>query len=292
MNFDYSDKIKEYQQRLQEFMDSYIYPLEEAYETWNLDPENLWTSWPEIEALKEKAKQAGLWNLFLPLDYGELSPGLTNLEYAPLAEMMGRVLWSSEVFNCSAPDTGNMEVLAKYGTKAQQEQWLTPLMNGEIRSSFLMTEPDVASSDATNIETSIVRQGEEYAINGRKWWSSGAMDPNCEIFIVMGKTDREADRHRQQSMILVPKNTPGVEIVRPGRIRHGRGIGKRPHMALGFSRIPLINRAGSLERVRGGGRRSDGRGVLGGPGEVHRGRGVGRPGDAHDLKPPEGVRNG
>jgi acyl-CoA dehydrogenase len=215
MNFDYSDKIKEHQKRLQNFMDRYIYPLEEAFEIWNLNPENLWTTWPEMEGLKERARQAGLWNLFLPLEYKELSPGLTNLEYAPLAEMMGRVLWSSEVFNCSAPDTGNMEVLAKYGTKEQQERWLIPLMNGEIRSSFLMTEPDVASSDATNIETSIVRQGDEYVINGRKWWSSGAMDPNCEIFIVMGKTDREADRHRQQSMILVPKKTPGIEIVRP-----------------------------------------------------------------------------
>jgi acyl-CoA dehydrogenase len=155
-----------------------------------------------------------LWNLFLPEEYGDLSPGLTNLEYAPLAEMMGRNLWASEVFNCSAPDTGNMEVLAKYGNKAQQDKYLKPLLNGEIRSAFLMTEPDVASSDATNIETSIVADGDDYVINGRKWWSSGAMDPRCEIFIVMGKTDSGAERHRQQSMILVPKNTPGVEVIR------------------------------------------------------------------------------
>ena len=151
----------------------------------------------------------------MPEDYGELSPGLTNLEYAPLAEIMGRVPWSPEAFNCSAPDTGNMEVLAKYGTKAQQDRWLTKLMAGEIRSAFLMTEPLVASSDATNIETSIVREGDEYVINGRKWWSSGAMHPHCELFIVMGKTDFEADRHKQQSMILVPKDTPGVTILRP-----------------------------------------------------------------------------
>ena len=157
----------------------------------------------------------GPWNLFLPKDYGALSSGLTNLEYAPLAELMGRSKIASEVFNCSAPDTGNMEVFAKYGTPAQQEQWLKPLMNGEIRSAFLMTEPAVASSDATNIETSIVRDGDEYVINGRKWWSSGAMRPGCKVFIVMGKTDPTAQRHAQQSMIIVPRDTPGVEIVRP-----------------------------------------------------------------------------
>ena len=214
MNFDYSDKVKELQAKLGQFMDDHIYPIEHEYAEWVGDQNNLWQVWPGMDALKKKAKKAGLWNLFLPEDYGDFSPGLSNLEYAPLAEMMGRVLWSSEVFNCSAPDTGNMEVLAKYGTKAQQDKYLTPLMNGEIRSAFLMTEPDVASSDATNIETSIVADGDEYVINGRKWWSSGAMDPRCKVMIVMGKTDKEADRHRQQSMILVDRDTPGVEIVR------------------------------------------------------------------------------
>ncbi len=214
MNFDYTDKVKDLQKKLQDFMDAYIYPVEKEYEEWVNNPANVWQVWPGMDKLKEKARSAGLWNLFLPEDYGDLSPGLTNLEYAPLAEMMGRVGWVSEVFNCNAPDTGNMEVLAKYGTPAQQDRWLKPLMNGEIRSAFLMTEPDVASSDATNVSTSIVADGDEYVINGRKWWSSGAMDPRCEIMIVMGKTDTEADRHRQQSMILVPKNTPGVTVLR------------------------------------------------------------------------------
>ena len=168
-----------------------------------------------MEEWKVAAKNAGLWNLFLPKGYGVLSPGLTNLEYAPLAEIMGRSKGADEVFNCSAPDTGNMEVFAKYGTPEHQQEWLKPLMNGEIRSAFLMTEPEVASSDATNIQTSIIRDGDEYVINGRKWWSSGAMNPRCKVFIVMGKTDPTAPRHSQQSMIIVPKNSPGVEIVRP-----------------------------------------------------------------------------
>lgn len=214
MNFDFTDKVKDLQAKLGRFMDDYIYPVEKEYEEFVSNPENLWKVWPGMDGLKAKAKREGLWNLFLPEEYGDLGAGLTNLEYAPLAEMMGRVLWSSEVFNCAAPDTGNMEVLSKYGTKAHQDKYLTPLLNGEIRSAFLMTEPDVASSDATNIETSIVADGDEYVINGRKWWSSGIMDPRCEIMIVMGKTDKEAERHRQQSMILVPKNTPGVTVLR------------------------------------------------------------------------------
>jgi acyl-CoA dehydrogenase len=214
MNFDFTDKVKELQAKLGQFMDDYIYPVEEEYANFVGNPDNLWKVWPGMDGLKNKAKKAGLWNLFLPEDYGDLGAGLTNLEYAPLAEMMGRVLWSSEVFNCAAPDTGNMEVLSKYGSKEQQDKYLTPLLNGEIRSAFLMTEPDVASSDATNISTSIVADGDEYVINGRKWWSSGVMDPRCEIMIVMGKTDTEGERHRQQSMILVPKNTPGVTVVR------------------------------------------------------------------------------
>ena len=196
-------------------MNRYVIPFEKDYLEWVSDHNNLWKVWPEMEGLKQKAKKENLWNLFLPEEYGDLSPGLSNLEYAPLCEIMGRLPWSAEIFNCSAPDTGNMEVLAKYGTEAQQKKWLEPLMNGNIRSAFLMTEPAVASSDATNIETSIKADGDSYVINGRKWWSSGAMDPRCEVFIVMGKTDKNADRHAQQSMILVPKNTPGVEIIRP-----------------------------------------------------------------------------
>lgn len=215
MNFDYTDKVKKLQERLGRFMDLHIYPNEKEYREFVHNPNNAWKVWPGLEALKEAARAEDLWNLFLPKDYGNLSPGLTNLEYAPLAEMMGKVQWSSEVFNCAAPDTGNMEVLAKYGSPEHQERWLKPLMDGKIRSAFLMTEPAVASSDATNIETSIKAEGDEYVINGRKWWSSGAMDPRCEIFIVMGKTDPEADRYSQQSMVLIPKNTPGVKVIRP-----------------------------------------------------------------------------
>jgi acyl-CoA dehydrogenase len=215
MNFEYSEKSKELQQRLISFIEAHVLPLEQEYITFQSATKNNWTRFPKIEVLKQKAKDAGLWNLFLPKDYGDLSPGLSNLEYAPLAEIMGRKIWVSEIFNCAAPDTGNMEVLAKYGDKAQKEKWLTPLMNGEIRSAFLMTEPEVASSDATNIETSIVLEGDEYVINGRKWWSSGAMDPNCKVAIVMGKSDPNAARHQQQSMVLVPMNAPGLEVVRP-----------------------------------------------------------------------------
>ncbi|WP_378174697.1 acyl-CoA dehydrogenase family protein [Aquimarina sp. SS2-1] len=215
MNFEYSEKIIELQQKLTAFFEEHILPVEEEVNTFIYNPVNRWKPWPGMEDLKAKAKAAGLWNLFLPKSYGDLSPGLTNLEYAPLAEIMGRILWSSEIFNCSAPDTGNMEVLAKYGSPEQQQQWLDPLMNGEIRSAFLMTEPQVASSDATNIETSIVKDGDEYVINGTKWWSSGGMNPDCKIAIVMGKTDPDAPRHQQQSMVLVPMDTPGLKIIRP-----------------------------------------------------------------------------
>ena len=215
MNFEYSTKSIELQQRLRAFIEEHIVPVEAAYIAFQSDPKNMWQRFPQTEMLKQKAKEAGLWNLFLPNNYGDLSPGLTNLEYAPLAEIMGEKIWISEIFNCSAPDTGNMEVLAKYGNTAQKEKWLTPLMNGEIRSAFLMTEPEVASSDATNIETSIELDGDEYVINGRKWWSSGAMDPHCKVAIVMGKTDVNAARHEQQSMVLVSMDTPGLEIIRP-----------------------------------------------------------------------------
>jgi acyl-CoA dehydrogenase len=215
MNFDYSDKTKALQEQLTQFMDAHIYPVEKEVSAFYHNPKNAWQHWHGFEDLKKQARDAGLWNLFLPKSYGALSPGLTNLEYAPLAEIMGRLLWAPEIFNCSAPDTGNMEVLAKYGSPEQQKQWLTPLMNGEIRSAFLMTEPDVASSDATNIETSIRSEGDFYVLNGRKWWSSGAMNPHCKIAIVMGKTDTSAPRHIQQSQILVPLDTEGVKIVRP-----------------------------------------------------------------------------
>ena len=215
MNFNYTEKSLELQQKLTTFIDEHIVPIEQEYLAFQSDPKNLWKRFPKMEALKQKAKEAGLWNLFLPKEYGELSLGLTNLEYAPLAEIMGKKIWISEIFNCSAPDTGNMEVLAKYGNEAQKKQWLTPLLNGEIRSAFLMTEPQVASSDATNIETSIILDGDEYVINGRKWWSSGGMDPLCKIAIVMGKTDVTKPRHQQQSMILVPMDAKGLTIIRP-----------------------------------------------------------------------------
>ncbi len=214
MNFDYSDKSIALQEKLKGFLETHVHPIEKEVELFHQNPENSWKRWPGMEALKQKAKDEGLWNVFLPSAYGEFSPGFSNLEYAPLAEIMGRIIWSSEIFNCSPPDTGNMEVLAKYGNPEQQDKWLRPLLNGEIRSAFLMTEPDVASSDATNIETSIISDGNDYVINGRKWWSSGAMDPNCKIAIVMGKTDFDAPRHVQQSMVLVPMDTPGLKIER------------------------------------------------------------------------------
>ncbi|NCF16167.1 MAG: acyl-CoA dehydrogenase [Gammaproteobacteria bacterium] len=218
MDFEFSPKVHDLRNRLQAFMDEEIYPREAAFEA-QVDEGDRWAP-PEVLAeLKNKAQQQGLWNLFMPQTYADFSPGLTNLEYAPLAELMGRVLWASEVFNCSAPDTGNMEVLARYGSPAQQEEWLQPLLRGEIRSAFCMTEPDVASSDATNIETSIVRDGGDYVINGRKWWSSGACSNRCEIMIVMGKTDPDNEsRYRQQSMILVPARTDGVTVERPLKV--------------------------------------------------------------------------
>jgi len=213
MNFEYSKQSLELQNKLDDFMQKHIFNNEKNILEFRLD--NPWKHSPKLEQLKNLAKKEGLWNLFLPRGYGELSPGLTNLEYAPLAELMGRCFTSSEIFNCSAPDTGNMEVLAKYGTDEQKNKWLKPLMNGEIRSAFLMTEPEVASSDATNIKTSIVKENDEYVINGRKWWSSGGMNPSTKIYILMGKTDPTASRHVQQSMILVPADTPGISIVRP-----------------------------------------------------------------------------
>lgn len=212
MHFDYSAKTRDLMGRLEAFMDEHIYPNEEAVgEQVDAGPTR-WKPIPLIEELKPKAKAAGLWNLFLP--ESEYGAGLTNLEYAPLCEIMGRSFFASEVFNCSAPDTGNMEVLVRYGNAEQRKQWLEPLLAGEIRSAFAMTEPAVASSDATNIQSSIRREGDEYVINGTKWWTSGAGDPRCKISIFMGKTDTSAPKHLQQSMILVPLDTPGIKIKR------------------------------------------------------------------------------
>src|SRR6201988_45700 len=210
MNFAFSKKIEDLQKRLQGFMEEHVYPNEQRFH--DEIERNRWSPTRVVEELKPKARAAGLWNLFLPDD--QHGAGLTNLEYAPLCEIMGRSMMAPEVFNCSAPDTGNMEVLARYGTPEQKARWLKPLPAGEIRSCFAMTEPVVASSDATNIEASIVRDGDEYVLNGRKWWASGAGDPRCEIAIFMGKTDPSAPRYQQQSMILVPMSSPGVKVER------------------------------------------------------------------------------
>jgi acyl-CoA dehydrogenase len=234
MNFEHSSRTRELMAKLQGFMDQYVLPSQQLYKE-----QEAGARWPVpqiVEDLKVKARAQGLWNLFMPPWHGAEhvdetfvfdGPGLTNLEYAPLAEIMGRVIWAPEVFNCSAPDTGNMEVLQRYGSRQQKDRWLTQLMNGNIRSAYCMTEPQVASSDAANIEMDIRRDGDEYVINGRKWWSSGAYHPRCELLIVMGKTDRNADRFRQQSMILVPRESKGLKLIRPlsvfGYGHHGHG---------------------------------------------------------------------
>ncbi|HEX6341251.1 acyl-CoA dehydrogenase family protein [Umezawaea sp.] len=213
MDFAYDAKTEDFRTRLLSFMDEFVYPAEAVLEEQLAASDDEWTRKPVVDELKARAREAGLWNLFLP--DAEHGAGLTNLQYAPLAEITGRSPHlAPEAFNCAAPDTGNMEVLAMFGTEEQKKQWLRPLLDGEIRSAFCMTEPDVASSDATNIATRIERDGDEYVINGTKWWSSGAMNPNCAIFIVMGKTNPEAERHQQQAMILVPRDTPGVEVKR------------------------------------------------------------------------------
>src|SRR5271154_484 len=238
MNFEPSAKTKELQQRLRAFMDAHVYPNEERFH--EEVARERWKPTRILEELKAKARHEGLWNLFLPND--DQGAGLTNLEYAPLCEIMGRSEMAPEVFNCSAPDTGNMEVLARYGTQQQKEKWLTPLLNGEIRSCFAMTEPNVASSDATNIQSSITKDGNEYVINGRKWWSSGAGDPRCKIAIFMGKSDPAAAAHRQQSMILVPLDTPGVKIVRLLKV-FGYDHAPHGHAEIDFEnvRVPAAN---------------------------------------------------
>jgi len=243
MDFDYSPKVQALRERLDEFMRSHVYPVERRFHEEveaNTRAGRRWTPTLLIEDLKPKARAAGLWNLFLPdSDHGA---GLTNLEYAPLAELMGRVPWASEVFNCSAPDTGNMETIERYGSDEHKRRWLEPLLAGQIRSAFAMTEPEVASSDATNIRTSMRRDGDEYVINGRKWWTSGAGDPRCAVYIVMGKTDPEAPRHAQQSMILVPADAPGLTVVRPLNV-FGYDDAPHGHMEVVFDevRVPAAN---------------------------------------------------
>src|SRR5215472_10362807 len=238
MTFEFSAKTKDLQTRLLRFMDEHIYPNERRFE--EEVARDRWKPTAVVEELKPKARASGLWNLFLPED--PLGAELTNLEYAPLSEIMGRVHWAPEVFNCSAPDTGNMEVLARYGSAEQKEKWLKPLLEGTIRSCFAMTEPDVASSDATNIASSIVRDGDRYVINGRKWWTSGAGDPRCRIAIFMGKTDSSAPAHKQQSMILVPMDAPGVKIERLLNV-YGYDHAPHGHGEVTFKdvRLPLTN---------------------------------------------------
>ena len=241
MDFDFSDRTKELQERVTRFMEDHVYPSEQVWMDQLNGAADRWQPVPIVEELKEKAKSEGLWNLFLP--ESELGAGLTNLEYAPLCEIMGRVPWAPEVFNCSAPDTGNMETLVRYATEDQKKEWLEPLLEGKIRSCFAMTEPAVASSDATNIESRIVRDGDEYVINGRKWWSSGVGDPRCKLFIFMGKNDPDnADRYRQQSMILIPRDAPGITVE---KMLHVFGYDDAPHghgqVLFDNVRVPVTN---------------------------------------------------
>jgi len=239
MNYEPSDRASKLASQLDEFMQRHVFPVEKLYHEQVEGADNRWSTPPLMAELKERAKEEGLWNLFIPSDHGKYGgAGLSNLEYAPLAELMGRVLWSSEIFNCSAPDTGNMEVLMKYATPEQQERWLLPLLSGDIRSSYAMTEPAVASSDATNIECSILRDGDDYVVNGRKWFITGAMHENCEILIVMGKSDPEnPNRHLQQSQILVPRDTQGVTVTRSLR-------------TLGYDDAPLGHAEVAFDNVR------------------------------------------
>lgn len=246
MQFEYSGRVQALATKLEAFMEAHVYPAEMAYFEYVEQAGDRWTIPPLMEALKVKAREAGLWNLFLA-EFEDYGYGLSNLEYAPLAEIMGRSLIGPEVFNCNAPDTGNMEVLARFGSEAQKARWLVPLLNGEIRSAFAMTEPGVASSDATNIKCSIERDGDEYIIKGRKWWTTGALDPRCSILIVMGKTDADgADRHRQQSQVLVPMDTPGVRIIRSLSV-YGYDDAPHGHAEIVFDnvRVPVDNLIGA-----------------------------------------------
>jgi len=245
MDFSYSERQHQWIERLRTFIATNVVPAQATFAAQLA--ENRWRPPPILGELKAKAKDAGLWNLFLPPSPehdrdGYHGAGLSNLDYAPLAEEMGRIVWASEIFNCSAPDTGNMEILHRYGTPAQQERWLRPLLDGDIRSAYAMTEPDVASSDATNVQTRIIRQGDEYVINGRKWWTSGLGDPHCKLLIVMGKTDPDAPRHLQQSQILVPVDSAGIRI---GRMLTNFGYDDAPHghfeVEFNDVRVPVEN---------------------------------------------------
>ena len=240
MDFQYSSRTEELKVRIETFMDENVYPNERLYYEQIDTLGNRWMEPPILEELKAKARFEGLWNLFLP--ESDLGAGLSNLEYAPLCEIMGRVQWAPEIFNCSAPDTGNMETLERYGSQEQKNKWLRPLLDGEIRSAFAMTEPKVASSDATNIETSIVREGDEYVINGHKWWTSGIGSDACKVLILMGKTDPDAPKYTQQSMILVPRDTPGIKVLRMLQVM---GFDDAPHghgeVVFENVRVPMSN---------------------------------------------------
>ncbi|MDP6389369.1 MAG: acyl-CoA dehydrogenase family protein [Alphaproteobacteria bacterium] len=262
MDFEYSERTKKLQGEVAAFMDEHVYPNEALYVQQIDEGDTRWKPVPIVEELKEKARAAGLWNLFLP--ESDRGAGLTNLEYAPLCEIMGRVPWASEVFNCSAPDTGNMETLERYGSEEQKKEWLEPLLAGEIRSCFAMTEPGVASSDAKNIEASIVRDGDEYLINGHKWWSSGMGDPRCKLLIFMGKTDPDAEPYNQQSMILVPRDAKGVTIL---RMLNVMGFDDAPH---GHGEVTFENvRVPASNMLLGEGRGFEiAQGRLG-PGRIH-----------------------
>ena len=246
MNFEYTNKINTLIDKINVFMDKFIYPNERVYFEAIESSKSRWNIPPVMEEIKVEAKKVNLWNLFLP--DSEYGAGLSNLEYAPLAELMGRSFIAPEAFNCSAPDTGNMEVFVRYGTTEQKEKWLDPLLNGEIRSAFAMTEPNVASSDATNIESTIKADGDDYIINGHKWWTSGAMDPRCKVIIFMGKTDLNADRYSQQSMIIVPADAPGVKIVKPLSV-FGYDDAPHGHAEIIFKNVRVPKKIYYLERA-------------------------------------------
>ena len=242
MGFQASERVVALNAQLEAFMQEHIYPREHEWEAFTLDQNNRWQVPDWFDVLREKAKAEGLWNLFLPEEYGDWGPGLKNVEIARIFETMSKVNWAQPIFNCNAPDRGNMEVLAKYGTAEQQEQWLKPLLAGDIRSAYAMTEPQVASSDATNMELSMTRDGDEYVLNGRKWWTTGAINPRCKLMLVMGKSNPENDRHRQHSTILVPRDTPGVTLVRELRVFDNlHSPGGEAELLFDNVRVPVSN---------------------------------------------------
>ena len=242
MGFQASERVVALNAQLEAFMQEHIYPREHEWEAFTLDQNNRWQVPDWFDVLRGKAKAEGLWNLFLPEEYGDWGPGLKNVEIARIFETMSKVNWAQPIFNCNAPDRGNMEVLAKYGTAEQQEQWLKPLLAGDIRSAYAMTEPQVASSDATNMELSMTRDGDEYVLNGRKWWTTGAINPRCKLMLVMGKSNPENDRHRQHSTILVPRDTPGVTLVRELRVFDNlHSPGGEAELLFDNVRVPISN---------------------------------------------------